>query len=676
MSFAKNMLNEGRQDKSLWTNAGLFFLIVVGTALLAGLLNNTLHQEADRLRQTELQLLRLLQQSYALNAYEWQAIAHEHISEEIREKVSLNHRDLRLTLESLLELDITEEDVHNLTANYSYYIQAVEDEFSLLDDGQVEAAQTLNQTLVDPAFEQLQQVIQDTNRRFGDRSRWTMRMISIGSVLILLLGITTIGILIWKFTSSRYAADIAIRESEVLKRSNMLLEIEIDARKDLEKELVKTKEQAEAATKTKSDFLAMMSHEIRTPMNGVLGFTSLLQSTPMTAEQQGFVKKIHSSGRTLLALLNDILDLSKIEAGKIDLETHTFLLNSVIQDARDRVATKASKKGLRINSHVESDVPAVIIGDSIRTGQVLGNLLSNAVKFTEQGGVNIHVSCDEIPEDKALPYLLHFSVQDTGIGIPQDRLGTIFDSFTQADSSTTRQYGGSGLGLAICKRLCSVMGGDIYVESREGIGSIFHFTIQAIAAPESLQNQAGPVAQPSIFDEQFAQRYPMRILIAEDNKMNQELAQLFFSHLGYQPLLVANGQLAADAVDAEGYDVIFMDIYMPELDGIAATLEIREKQGRKHRIIAMTASVTTSDRQKCRAAGMDGFLSKPIQIEQLKRLLQRLSLAQSKAGTAKAAAASQEGAGSVQIYRDRVEQDRAPATSDTATSGNTAPAHN
>ncbi len=361
------------------------------------------------------------------------------------------------------------------------------------------------------------------------------------------------------------------------------------------------------------------------------------------------------------------------------------------------MATSAQKKGLRITSHIEPDVPAVIIGDSVRVGQVLGNLLSNAVKFTEQGGINIHVACDEIPEDRALPYLLHFSVQDTGIGIASDRLESIFDSFTQADSSTTRQYGGSGLGLAICKRLCSVMGGDIYVESKEGVGSIFHFTVQAIAAPESLQKQNGPIVQPSIFDEQFARRYPMRILVAEDNKMNQELAQLFFSHLGYETVLVANGELAVEAVDKAGYDVIFMDIYMPVLDGIAATLKIREKHGHKHRIIAMTASVTTSDRQKCRAAGMDGFLSKPIQIEQLKRLLQRLSLAQKNAANAKSTTAgpvrktpvnttagpanggdvtSEEGAGSVQIYRDRADQDRAPAASGASGQSSAAPAHN
>ena len=625
MSFAKNILNEEDRGKKLWTNAWLLFLIVVATAALAGIINNALRQDANRIVQTELQLVRLLQHSYALNAYEWQVIAEGQLPQRVRNEVAKIHRDLETTLESLIELELSSEEVQQIAASYSYYIKAVEDEFDLLAQGHVEEARVLDRTLVAPAFLQFEQTLENTNTQFRVHAQIMMKRIAYGSVLTLLLAILVIGVLIWKIADFQHVSEIAMAEKEVLQRANMLLEIEIEARKDLERELVKTKEEAESATKAKSEFLAMMGHEIRTPMNGMLGFTSLLQNTSLTPDQRGFVSRIQASGSTLLALLNDLLDLSKVEAGKIDIESHTFSLQSCIEEAMDRVAVPAADKGLRLSHTIDEDVPHLIIGDPVRTGQVLGNLLSNAVKFTSQGGVSVNVSCEEIPEDGIGPYRLRFSVADTGIGIPPDRLSSVFESFTQADNSTTRRYGGSGLGLAICKRLCGLMGGSIYVESKPGIGSTFYFTIQISAVPDEKAEPARPEKETAVFDEDFASQHPLRILVAEDNKMNQELVQLFFSNLGYESTIVSNGQEAIEALASADYDVIFMDIYMPELDGISATRIIRERHGHKHRIIAMTASVTENDRSKCRAAGMDGFISKPLQVRKLERILQKTS---------------------------------------------------
>jgi len=575
--------------------------------------------------------------------------------------------------------------------------------------------------------------------------------------------------------------DLTINEAhekleDRVKERTLELQKEINERIKTEKELTKAKIAAERANSAKSEFLANMSHEIRTPMNAVIGMTSLLHSTSLTAEQLEYVESVRNSGENLLTVINDILDFSKIEAGKIELENVAYDMRECIEVCLDLQATKAMEKGLNLAYFIDKKTPVSVFGDVARLRQILTNLLGNAVKFTENGEIVVSVSSKFLKNKK---YELQFTVKDTGIGIPKKRMDRLFLSFSQVDSSTTRKYGGTGLGLIISKKYAEMMGGKMWVQSKVGEGTSFHFTIKAEANPDGkrtitqdlipklegkevlivddnntnikilteqlkswgmkshattspnkaldwvkqdmpyniaildmqmpemdgltlakkIRNQRNanelpmimlssmgkrddwesiselefahilskPIKQSHLFnvlietiygapfkiekdlhhlkvDVNMSKKYPLRILVAEDNIVNQKVALRILEKMGYRADIASNGIEAIQAIERQKYDVLLMDVMMPEMDGLEATRIISQnyEKNQRPRIVAMTANAMKGDKEKCIEAGMDDYIAKPINIKELMQALIHCSFEEKRTPSLSAGIADQQ----------------------------------
>jgi len=397
----------------------------------------------------------------------------------------------------------------------------------------------------------------------------------------------------------------------------LAVESDITQRKEAEQKMARAMHAAEAGSRAKSEFVATISHEIRSPMNSILGFSELLELTSLDAGQKEYVKNICSSGRALLNLISDILDFSKIESGEMDLETKNTSLPQVVSDVTDTFMPLVMQKNLSLEAHFTDNFPNVAHLDAFRLRQVLTNLVGNAIKFTKQGGVWVKGSFDS--ENS----LMQFCVEDTGPGISLEQLPFLFEPFYQADAGHAREYSGTGLGLAIAKRIVSRMGGRIWIESDFGKGSRFYFTIPFMApqVESALTSFAKLSGGKFIAQKEWES---LRVLLVEDNEMNRRVAELMLKKLGVNPVFANNGVEALDKLQNYEFDLILMDVQMPKMDGKQLTQEIRKNpRWANVHIVAVTASVSTAEREACLAAGMDDFVSKPITIDSIRVSIER-----------------------------------------------------
>lgn len=436
------------------------------------------------------------------------------------------------------------------------------------------------------------------------------------------------GSYVWLETSNKIVMDTKTNEPKEI----LCVSRNIEERKKTEEELLHAKEKAEAANLAKSQFLANMSHEIRTPLNGVMGMMQLLETTNITGEQKQYIRVSKASSEALLVVINDILDYSKIEAGKIELANKTFDLESVINDLIGLFELSAMEKGLLLNVSIGKDVPKSLVGDYFRLRQIISNLVGNAIKYTSEGRIDLLIR--KIADLENGKVKLRFDIKDTGIGIAVEKTQMLFKSFSQLDNSNTRKFGGTGLGLVISKSLAELMSGEIWVESSEGVGSNFYFTCVLSVPSESelrdKDNKDEVEDEKEIKDasksENAEGKKDLQILIVEDDEISRSVVEIFAKRIGLRATVVSNGEEAVGEVQHRNFDAILMDVQMPVMDGYVASGEIRKLEaamGKRTPIIAMTANAIKGDREKCMAAGMDDYLSKPINVNEFNKMIEK-----------------------------------------------------
>jgi two-component system sensor histidine kinase/response regulator len=575
----------------LWMIAGAgCFVTLLGIILMF-----LVSQSNKRRHETETLLYQLEANAQGLGSNEWEAIANLKVDSDVHESSEQFRREILNKLQMIHRFQDREGLVDKVQPAAYPYLSDMDQEFALISNGHLGEARELNDSRVDPDFDLLDQAIHEAIAKFETETRHSSQTALLGSVGILLGSLAAILFLTFYFERGRNAS---LRK--------------------LVTQLSASQERAETANRAKSEFLANMSHEIRTPLNGVVGMTDLALGTDLTSEQREYLDTVKLSADALLTVINDILDFSKIEAGKIDLETIDFNVRDHLEATLKTLAFRGDEKGLELLCEVAPEVPEMARGDSNRLRQIVVNLVGNAIKFTDEGEVVLKVRVDA---EEHGDHIMHFTVSDSGVGIPPEKLELIFHPFSQADSSTTRNYGGTGLGLSISARLVEMMGGRMWVESEVGRGSEFHFTARMGTSEKAIE--VGTIAPPEILRG-------VKVLVADDNRTNRRILEGMLKRWGMNSTAVATGEDALTALSTslqagEPYGLVLTDMHMPKMDGFGLIERIRQRPELSTAIIMMlTSAGHRGEAVRCQDLGVAAYLLKPIRQSELREAIARV----------------------------------------------------